>query len=152
MRLVFLHQCGQGQVKHYQAAKHAVQYLAFQSWCHGHDVTVVLLGKLHMEFAVIDTANIYVMAFTKNIEKSYWLCDNDSDMKTSSQTFISYPLWTRHSYYFPWDLQPGGNLDLLLICKPRFPPSWLSWTLENCFSLETQQSLLRSVNWPGGYI
>ena len=36
---------------------------------------------------------------------------------------IEYTLWTRHSYYFPWDLQPAGK-----------------------------QSLLRSVNWPGGYI
>ena len=49
-------QCGQGQVKHYQAAKHEVQPLGCQSWCHGHDVRVLLLGQLHMGFAVIEVA------------------------------------------------------------------------------------------------
>ena len=46
-------QCGQGQVKHYQAANLAVQSLGCQSWCHGHDVRVLLLGQLYMGFAVI---------------------------------------------------------------------------------------------------
>ena len=40
------------------------------------------------------------------------------------------------------------NPDLLLIYKPAFWPSGLSWALENCFSLETQQSLLRFVTNP----
>ena len=46
-------QCGQGQVKHHQAAKHVVKSLVCQSWCHGYDVTALLLGQVHMGFAMI---------------------------------------------------------------------------------------------------
>ena len=53
------------QVQHYQARKHAVKSLGSQSWCHGYDVTALLLGQVHMGFAMIDNITMILWCHKK---------------------------------------------------------------------------------------
>ena len=64
---VIENQCGQGQVKHHQAAKHVVNSLVCQSRCHGNDVTALLLGQVHMGFAMINFQRLTLLCFQEEV-------------------------------------------------------------------------------------
>ena len=53
-------QCGQGQVKHYQAVKHVDSSLGCLSWYHHHvNVTALSLGQLYCDLPCLWSGGIY---------------------------------------------------------------------------------------------
>ena len=77
-------QFGQGQVKQYQAAKHAVyiNHFGCQSWCHGLDVTAQLLGQVHMGFAMIARMpQLHKLKMTKRTTTPLQLLKKVSEMQ-----------------------------------------------------------------------
>ena len=53
---------------------------------------------------------------------------------TFPETSLSWGMFSSFPEVISCGIKKGArNLDLLLICKPRFWPSEISWAFENCF-------------------